>query len=74
MDCLEGQKIKMAESETDQNSKPDFKTVNLTDEDIPGAKIPRDSIDKCSVVQLKRCMLCRGAKATGIKKSLVSYM
>ena len=28
--------------------------VILTEEDIPGAKIPRETVEQCSVVQLKR--------------------
>ena len=69
MDCLKGQifLINMAESESKAKL-----TVKLTQEDIPGAKLPRDSVEKCSVVQLKRWLLCRGAKTTGTKKALVS--
>lgn len=57
----------MAESESKAKL-----TVKLTQEDIPGAKLPRDSVEKCSVVQLKRWLLCTGAKTTGTKKALVS--
>ena len=46
--------------------------VILSEEDIPGAKIPRESVEQCSVVQLKRWLLCRGAKTTGNKKALVT--
>ena len=46
--------------------------VILSEEDIPGAKIPRETVEQCSVVQLKRWLLCRGAKTTGNKKALVT--
>ncbi|XP_022791321.1 uncharacterized protein LOC111330683 [Stylophora pistillata] len=46
--------------------------VILTEEDIPGAKIPRETVEQCSVVQLKRWLLCRGAKTTGNKKALIT--
>ena len=42
--------------------------VILSEEDIPGAKIPHETVEQCSVVQLKRWLLCRGAKTTGNKK------
>ena len=41
--------------------------VILSEEDIP-----RETVEQCSVVQLKRWLLCRGAKTTGNKKALVT--
>ena len=73
MDCLEGQPYQNNMSDTESKHKNiDIQPVFLTEIDIPGAKLPRDSVEKCSVVQLKRWLLCRGAKTTGIKKALVS--
>ena len=46
--------------------------VILREEDIPGAEIPRETVEQCSVVQLKRWLLCRGAKTTGNTKALVT--
>ena len=46
--------------------------VILTEEDILGLKIPRETVEQCSVVQLKRWVLCRGGKTTGNKKELVT--
>ena len=44
----------------------------LSEKDIPGAKIPRETVEQCSIVQLKRWLLCRGAKTTGNKKALMT--
>ena len=46
--------------------------VILTEDDIPGARIPRETAGECSVVQLKRWLLCRGAKIIGNKEALVA--
>ena len=43
----------------------------LKEEDIPGAKLPRDTPEECKVQQLQRWLLCRGAKETGKKEVLV---
>lgn len=59
----------MADSIGDKNKNQN--TIILSEEDIPGAKLPRETAEKCSVVQLKRWLLCRGAKTTGTKKALV---
>ena len=42
------------------------KKVNfvLTEDDIPGAKLPKN-VEECSLSVLKRWLLCRGAKTTG---------
>ncbi|KAK3720696.1 hypothetical protein QZH41_013372 [Actinostola sp. cb2023] len=61
----------MAASTSESSSKPKT-SISLTEDDIPGAKIDRKSIDQCSVVQLKRWLLCRGAKTSGKKCSLVN--
>ena len=46
-------------------------TCTLVEEDIPGAALPRESVEKCSMVQLKRWLTCRGAKTSGKKSALV---
>ncbi|KAK3712312.1 hypothetical protein QZH41_017248, partial [Actinostola sp. cb2023] len=46
--------------------------IDITEDDIPGAKISRESIEQCSVVQLKRWLLCRGAKTSGKKATLIT--
>ena len=43
----------------------------LVEDDVPGASLPEKSVETCSVVQLKRWLLCRGAKTTGKKSALV---
>jgi hypothetical protein len=47
------------------------KTIILNEEDVPGAKLPRESVEQCTVVQLKRWLLCRGAKTSGVKAVLI---
>jgi len=44
----------------------------LSEEDIPGAKLRRETVEECSVVQLKRWLVYRGAKTSGKKGALVS--
>jgi hypothetical protein len=43
-----------------------IESVSLSEEDIPGAKITRESVEECNVVQLSR-----GAKASGVKVILI---
>ena len=47
-------------------------TCVLTEDDIPGAKLPCQFVEQCSVMQLRRWLLCRGAKTTGLKSVLVT--
>ena len=47
------------------------KQVVLCEEDIPGAKLPRENPEECTVPQLRRWLLCRGAKTSGKKVDLV---
>ena len=39
--------------------------------DVPGVKVPRESAQQCNVTELKRWLLCRGAKTSGRKGELV---
>ena len=45
--------------------------VILLEEDIPGARLPRENVEECTVTQLRRWLLCRGAKTSGKKSELV---
>ena len=45
--------------------------VKLKEEDVPGAILPREKPIKCTVKQLQRWPLSRGAKTTGKKTQLV---
>ena len=47
------------------------KQIVLTEEDTPGAKLPRGNAEECTVPQLRRWLLCRGAKTSGKKAELV---
>ena len=75
----------MAESEverfsgakTAQNSKTEggiekikHENVKLKEEDVPGTILPREKREECTVKQLQRWFLCRGAKTTGKKTQL----
>ena len=42
-------------------------SITLREEDVPGAILP----EECTVKQLQRWLLCRGAKTTGNKFQLV---
>lgn len=46
-------------------------TCTLVEEDIPDAALPRESVEECNMVQLKRWLTCRGAKTCGKKSALV---
>lgn len=52
-------------------AKGGVKQIVLTEEDIPGAKLPRGKAEECTVPQLRRWLLCRGAKTSGKKAELV---
>jgi hypothetical protein len=43
-----------------------IESVSLSEEDIPGANITRESVEECTVVQLSR-----GAKTSGVQANLV---
>ena len=47
------------------------KQIALMEEDIPGAKLPRGNAEECTVPQLRRWLLYRGAKISGKKAELV---
>ena len=47
------------------------KQIVLTEEDIPGAKLPRENAEECTVPQLRRWLSCKGAKTSGKKAELV---
>ena len=61
--------LKMAAKESTCEER--VKQIVLTEEDIPGAKLPRENADECTVPQLRRWLLCRGAKTSGKKAELV---
>ena len=72
MDCLAGHKQKMASTVNDVKAKAAKEDVILTEYDIPGAILPKETVEACSVGQLKRWLTCRGAKTTGKKSALVN--
>ena len=72
MDCLAGHKQKMASTVNGVKAKAAKEDVILTEYDIPGAILPKETVETCSVGQLKRWLTCRGAKTTGKKSALVN--
>ena len=71
--CTKKKKKEIMAAETsaiEQESKK--QTCILVEEDVSGAALPRESVEECSVVQLKRWLTCRGAKTSGKKSALVS--
>ena len=72
MDCLAGHKQKMASTVNGVKAKAAKEDVILTEYDIPGAILPKETVEACSVGQLKRWLTCRGAKTTGKKSVLVN--
>ena len=55
---VDGNNIKVIESRKSES-------INLREEDVPGAIFPRKIPEECTVKQLQRWLLCRGAKTTG---------
>ena len=49
----------------------DFFQVNLTENDVPGAKLDPNNFDTCSNIQLKRWLECRGIKTSGNRSELL---
>ena len=49
-------------------------TVSLTENDFPGARLPREVPEECNVTQLKRWLSCRGACTTGKKQQLITRL
>ena len=72
MDCLAGHKQKMASTVNGVKAKAAKEDVILTEYDIPGAILPKETVEACSIGQLKRWLTCRGAKTTGKKSALVN--
>ena len=43
------------------------KKAFILSQDIPGANLPRETVEECTVVQVKRWLVCRGAKKPPVK-------
>ena len=61
---VDSNKIKVIETRKSEST-------YLREEDVPGAILPRKIPEECTVKQLQRWLLCRGAKTTGKKMQLV---
>ena len=46
-------------------------SVCLTEDDIPGAKLPKGSPKECNCWMLRRWLQCRGGRTMGKKAALV---
>lgn len=58
-------------NKVDINERNKSEIIKLKEEDVPGAILPRNTPEECTVKQLQRWLLCRGAKTTGKKMQLV---
>ena len=45
--------------------------INLTEDEVPGAKLALPIVEENTVLQLKRWLYCRGLHQTGVKDVLV---
>ena len=54
--------------------KVELKEKKKPKEDVPGAILPREKLEECTVKQLQRWLLCRGAKTTVQKKNVMSLV
>ena len=48
-----------------------FQNINLTEDDVPGAKFVYPEIEDHTNVQLQRWLACRGLQTTGNKSTLI---
>ena len=48
-----------------------FVNVELNEEDVPGSSLCKE-VEKCSVLELKRWLQCRGLKISGSKQQLIN--
>ena len=65
-------KTKMAAASCGTSDNSKNIVVSLSEDDIPGAKLPREIPEQCNVQQLKRWLSCRGALVSGKKKPNLS--
>ena len=72
-DCSSDSKV-LAErdrNEVEVIERKKSENVKLRQEDVPGAILPRQIPQECTVKQLQKWLLCRGAKTTGKKMQFV---
>ena len=65
-------KTKMAAASCGTSDNSKNIVVSLSEDDIPGAKLPREIPEQCNVQQLKRWLSCRGAFVSGKKTQLIA--
>ena len=72
-DCSDDSKVltELDSNKVEVMERSKSESVNLREEDVPGAILPRKIPEECTVKQLQRWLLCRGAKTTGKKMQLV---
>ena len=76
VECFSGVKTAQnnkTEGGTETNKKKN-QNVKLRKEDVPGAISHREKPEECTVKQLQRWLLCRGAKTTGKKTNAAEYV
>ena len=71
MECFSGDKTAQnSKAEGGIERKKKQENMKLKEENMPGAILPREKPEECTVKQLQRWLLCRGAKTTGKKTQL----
>ena len=73
VDCSADSKVltELNSNKVEVIEKSKSESIPLREEDVPGAILPRKIPEECTVKQLQRWLLCRGAKTTGKKLQLV---
>ena len=72
VECFSGVKAAQnSKTEGGIETKKKHENVNLKGKDVPGAILPREKPEECTVKQPQRWLLCRGAKTTGKKTQLI---
>ena len=71
MECFRGDKTAQnSKAEGGIERKKKQENMKLKEENMPGAILPREKPEECTVKQLQRWLLRRGAKTTGKKTQL----
>ena len=71
VECFSGVKTSQSSKTEGEIERKKHENVKLKEEDVPGVILAREKPEECTVKQLQRWLLCRGAKTTGKKTQLV---
>ena len=76
-ECFSGVKTAQNNKKTEggtETNKQKKQNVKLREEGVPGAISHREKPEECTVKQLQRWLLCRGAKTIGKKINAAEYV